>query len=199
MRPMSGKRQYRLGKRQASVDETRRRIVSAAAEEYRVNGIEDTSMQAVARRADVAPGTVLYHFPEPDKLAEAVVDSWIADLEMPTSELIDSDASLEERVRTLAEELFGLWERSETAYQVYQKSSDHPVMARANAMWEKNLGEMLVRALGDRAAEPEALQVVAAVVSPGFRGTLLMSGLSSDRSIEVAADLALGWLSNSQS
>lgn len=194
---MAGKRPYNLGKRQASVDETKRRIVAAADEEYQINGIEDTSMQAVARRADVAPGTVLYHFPEPEELAEAVIESWITEMDMPTPESIDPKASLEERVRTLVTELFGLYERSESAYQVYQKSFHHPAIARANEMWEKNVSEMLARALGDHAAAPEAIQVVAAVVNPGFRGALLTSGLTAERSAEVATALAMGWLSGS--
>ena len=140
-------------------------------------------------------GTVLYHFPQPEELAEAVIDSWITEMEMPTPDLIDPGAPLERRVRTLVEELFGLYERSESAYQVYQKSFHHPAMARANDMWEKNVSEMLVRALGDRAAESEAFQVVAALVNPGFRGVLMTNGLSAEGSVEVATELATGWLS----
>jgi AcrR family transcriptional regulator len=192
---MPGKRPYRLGKRQASVDETKRRIIAAAAEEYQINGIEDTSMQAVARRAEVAPGTVLYHYPTPDDLAGAVVESWIAEMRMPTPESIDPGAALKERLSTLVEELYGLYERSEVAYRVYSKSGHHPVMARADQMWQKNVGEMLGRALADRADEPHALQVVAALVNPGFRGTLMMSGLSAKESVEVATELAVVWLS----
>lgn len=194
----SARRPYRLGKRQASVDETRRRIIAAAAEEYRINGIEDTSMQAVARRADLAPGTVLYHYPDPERLAEAVVESWVAEMHMPTAGTIDPGAPLEQRIRTLVTELFGLYERSEPAYQVYVKSGNHPVMERASGMWERNAGEMLARALGDRLGEPEAPQVIGALVSPGFRGTLIVNGCSSDRAIDVAADLALGWLTRGE-
>jgi AcrR family transcriptional regulator len=191
----SRKRPYRLGKRQASVDDTKRRIVAAAAEEYQINGIEDTSMQAVARRADVAPGTVLYHYPTPDDLAEAVVDSWIADMRMPTPEAIDPDAPLERRIHALVEELFGLYERSEEAYRVYMKSGSHPVLARAEAMWEKNVGEMMMRALGDRAGDIKTMQVVGALVAPGFRGNLVSVGMSSDEVVQAAADLVIGWLS----
>ncbi len=151
-------------------------------------------MQGVARRADVAPGTVLYHYPMPEDLAQAVVDSWIAEMRMPTPESIDPRAPLEQRVHTLVEELYGLYERSEDAYQVYMKSGHHPVMARANELWETNVGEMLGRALGERVNEPKALQVVASLVSPGFRGTLLMNGLSAGQSVGVATDLVVGWL-----
>lgn len=195
MSTMPGKRPYRLGKRQASVDQTKRRIVAAASEEYQLNGIEDTSMQAVARRADVAPGTVLYHYAAPEDLAQAVVESWTAEMRMPTPESIDPEAPLEQRIQTLVEELYGLYERSEGAYRVYLKSTHHPVMARAEGLWQKNVSEMLGRALGERVSERQALQVVAALVNPGFRGTLLMNGLSAQKSMEVATELAVAWLS----
>jgi AcrR family transcriptional regulator len=191
---VAGKRPCRLGKREASVEETKRRILVAASEEYRVNGIEDTSMQAVARRADVAPGTVLYHYPTPDELAESVVESWIADLEAPSPESIDPGAPLADRVRTLVEELFGLYQRSEYAYQAFVKSPHHPAMEKANDWWEENVGAMLDRALGETASTPETMEVLTALINPGFRGNLIGAGLSSKRAVEVATELAVLWL-----
>ena len=178
------------------MDDTKRRIVAAAAAEYQINGIEETSMQAVARRADVAPGTVLYHYPTPEDLAEAVVDSWIAEMRMPTPDAIDPEAPLDERVRALVAELFGLYERSEDAYRVYVKSGSHPVLSRAEAMWEQNVGEMMSRALGDRARAMATMQVIGVLVAPGFRGSLVAAGMSSEEAVQTAADLVLAWLSS---
>lgn len=192
----SGRRPYRLGKREASVAETRRRIIAAAIEEYATSGIEGTSMQAVARRADVAPGTVLYHYPTPDDLTRAVVDTWVAEMQMPTPESIDPAASLGERVRTLVEELYGLFERSEAAYQIYAKSPQHPVLARAEEAWQRNVAEMMERALAgiDHA---RVFPVVGALVDPGFRGILLRNGMSPEEAATTAVELALGWLTRS--
>ncbi len=53
---------------------------------------------------------------------------------------------------------------------------------------------MLFAALGERAQDSETVQVISALTNPGFRGTLLETGLSSERAIEVATRLALGWL-----
>jgi hypothetical protein len=50
-------RPYRLGKRAINLGETRRRIVEGAADAYAERGVQATSMQEVARRADVAPAT----------------------------------------------------------------------------------------------------------------------------------------------
>ena len=191
---MSSKRPYRLGKRQASVDETRRRILDAAMLEYQEHGIPDTSMQAVARRADVAPGTVLYHFPAPDDLAEAVIERWLVEMDAPSPELIREEDPLDVRLDRLAAELFDLYERSEPAYRIYAKSPRHPLLVRYETQWFDNVGRMIARALGDRATDPEALQVVGALLHPGFRGMLLEVGFQRERASKLAAELALGWL-----
>lgn len=191
---MSKKRPYRLGKRQASVDETKRRIVEAATLEYAENGIPDTSMQAVARRADVAPGTVLYHYPTPDDLVEATVERWIVDYDAPSPEAIDPDAPLDERIRALVFELFDLYERSDHAYRIYSKSPRHPVLKRYEQWWYENVNEMMVRALGDRASDSETMRVVSALVNPGFRGTLVSTGITTEQSVDVSAYLVMSWL-----
>lgn len=191
---MPGKRPYRLGKRKAAVDETKRRIIEAASLEYQENGVEETSMQAVARRAEVAPGTVLYHYPTPENLADAVVESWLETMEPPTPEAIDEEASLPERVTALIGELFRLYERTGHLYRVYQKSPDHPSIRQASQWWFQNVQAMLLRALGDRAEDPEAVQVVSVLVNPGFRGTLMSTGIAADRTTEIATQLVIDWL-----
>lgn len=191
---MSKKRPYRLGKRQAAVDETKRRILEAATLEFAANGIPDTSMQAVARRAEVAPGTVLYHYPTPDDLVEAAVERWIVEMEAPSPEAIDPDAPLADRVRALVVELFGLYERSEYAYRIYSKSPDHPVLKRYEKWWYDNVGEMMTRALGPLAGDPETMNVVSVLVNPGFRGTLLSTGIPPGRSVDVSTHLVLSWI-----
>jgi len=69
-------RQYQLGRRQADIDEGRRRILDAA----RAQLIESThyaafTVEAVARRADVARATVYYQFGSKTRLLEALCDS----------------------------------------------------------------------------------------------------------------------------
>jgi AcrR family transcriptional regulator len=177
------------------VDETKRRILDAATLEFSEKGIPDTSMQAVARRAEVAPGTVLYHYPTPDDLVEATVEKWIDEMKAPAPEAIDVEAPLEDRIRSLVVELFGLYARSEHAYRIYSKSPSHPVLKRFETWWYENVNQMMIRALGDRAADPESMQVVSVLVNPGFRGTLLMTGITQERSVEISTTLVLSWLS----
>lgn len=176
------------------MDRTKRRIIEAATLEYLENGIPDTSMQAVARRADVAPGTVLYHYPNADELAEAVIQSWMAGFEAPSVETISAEDPLDLRIAKLIREVFSLCERSDVAYRVYVKSPDYPVLKKYERWWNENVGEMLFRALGEKAQEPEALRVVSVLVDPGFRGTLIGRGLSAERAVGVATELAVCWL-----
>jgi AcrR family transcriptional regulator len=176
------------------VADTKRRILDAANAEYAENGIEDTSMQAVARRADVAPGTVLYHYPTPEDLADAVVETWIDEIGMPTADDIDSGADLQTRIRSLVGLLYEMYESSEWAYKIYQKSPNHPSLVKSNQMWEENLGAMLFKAIGERAMDLEAVQVISVLIDPGFRGTLLSRGMSPERAVEAATQMTLDWL-----
>lgn len=191
---MPGKRSYRLGKRQAAVDATRQRILDAASAAYQEHGIEDTSMQEVARRADVAPGTVLYHYPTPESLAEEVVDSWVESMEPPRPDVIDPDEPIDVRITKLVVELYGLYERTGHLYRVYQKSPTHPALLRAAAWWDENVASMLARGLGDRTSDEEAMKVISVLTNPGFRGTLIMTGIDPDRAAAIAAEMAIDWL-----
>ncbi len=68
-------RPYRLGERQASIDQTRARIVEAARTLLTADkGLTNLSMEAVARQADVARMTVYYQFGSKTGLLEAVCD-----------------------------------------------------------------------------------------------------------------------------
>jgi AcrR family transcriptional regulator len=69
-------RPYRLGQRQVATDETRARILAAARDQLK----EETSfsIDAVARRADVARMTVYYQFGSKRGLLEALFDQLAA-------------------------------------------------------------------------------------------------------------------------
>ncbi|AUY50270.1 TetR/AcrR family transcriptional regulator [Streptomyces sp. CB01881] len=70
-------RSYRMGQRQADVDETRARIVAAA--RGQLAGTGTLSLDAVAKRADVARATVYYQFGSKTGLLEAVCDALAAE------------------------------------------------------------------------------------------------------------------------
>ncbi|WKN48152.1 TetR/AcrR family transcriptional regulator [Nocardioides sp. Arc9.136] len=56
------------------------RIVEVAREVFREQGY-DASLDLVAKRAGVGPGTLYRHFPSRDALVDAVMQSWVATVE----------------------------------------------------------------------------------------------------------------------
>src|SRR5947199_8865430 len=72
-------RPYKLGQRQASTDQTRARILSAARELLMASqSFSGFSIEAVARQADVARMTVYHQFGSKIGLLEALCDSLAA-------------------------------------------------------------------------------------------------------------------------
>jgi AcrR family transcriptional regulator len=68
-------RDYQLGRRQAAVDSTRRKVVDAARDLLADQaGYPAFTLDAVARRADVARATVYYQFGSKARLLEALYD-----------------------------------------------------------------------------------------------------------------------------
>lgn len=70
-------RQYRMQARQASVDQTRERILEAAAALWLEDSYDDVTLDAVAARAGVTRQTVIRHFGSKEGLVEGVA-AWAA-------------------------------------------------------------------------------------------------------------------------
>lgn len=66
-------RQYRLGRREASVEQTRERILQAARSLVSEAGFRAASLEQVAARADVARATVYHHFTSKLGLLDALM------------------------------------------------------------------------------------------------------------------------------
>jgi AcrR family transcriptional regulator len=189
-------RPYNLGKRAASVEQTKQRIRHAALREYAVTGVAAASMQSIARRADVAPGTVLYHYPDPDDLVRDVMANRVEAMAVPTADTMDADAPLSARITWLTRELFRVYEGTELDYQAWMRSRDHPQFRRYERWYYEVYGAVLAAALGPDHTDPRALQVVSALIDPGFRASLAQRGLTHDDAVEETVRLVLGWLTH---
>ncbi|MEZ5185494.1 MAG: TetR/AcrR family transcriptional regulator [Candidatus Nanopelagicales bacterium] len=189
-------RPYRMTRRAAAVDQTRQRILNAALAEYAESGIAGTSMQAVARRADVASGTVLYHYPTPDDLADAVLVNTVHTLAAPTADDIDPEAPLADRMRTVTSGFFRVYRNTDLEYRAWLKSRAHPAMKHWEQWYLKTYGQALSKALGNRAADAGALQIASALIDPGFRASLLQRGFTEEQAIEQTVRLLMAWLAS---
>ena len=66
-----------MRQRQASIDETRARILDAAVSLYETVGPAGTTMSAAAAGAGITRSTLYRHFPTDADLANAVIDEWL--------------------------------------------------------------------------------------------------------------------------
>jgi AcrR family transcriptional regulator len=170
------------------VEVTRRRILEAAQAEFTDKGIDGTSMQAVARRADLAAGTVLYHFPEIDQLARAVIKHLFVQMELPTmAAIVDRPAGA--RVAALVEEMYRFYERTSHLYPFHEKNQHHPLVKEALADFERAVAELVQVTLGRR-ARSAVTAVVSALVDVSFYAHLTARRLTTRQAATAASALA---------
>ena len=115
-------------------------------------------MQSIARRADVAPGTVRYHYPDPGA--------------------VDAATPVADRIATMTTEMFRVYASTDLDYRAWLHSRDHPVMRTYERRYDDLFPAALAAALGDLATVPHVFQVVSALIDPGFRASLVMRGRS---------------------
>ena len=188
-------RSYSLGKRAEHVADTRRRIVDAALELYQEKSVSATTMLDVARRADVAPGTVANHFGSAEGLAAEVTAQVLADLRMPTVDLFDGVDHLAQRIRLLVGEISAFFERSKTWYQVSQREPPGAQVWRdAEARYYVEQDALIRAALGPVAADADAVAVVSAMLGTYVLGAIEASGRTAEEAVELMADLLTAWL-----
>jgi AcrR family transcriptional regulator len=73
----SARRLVEPRRRRGSPDETRARLVAAAAEELERHGYHGTDSNRIARAAGYAPGTFYKHFPDKRAILLAAYEAWV--------------------------------------------------------------------------------------------------------------------------
>ena len=188
-------RSYSLGKRAEQVADTRRRIVDAALALYQEKSVSATTMQDVARRADVASGTVANHFGSAEALAAEVTAQVLADLRMPTPDLFDGVDPLGQRIRLLVGEISAFFERSKPWYQVSQREPPGAqVWADAETRFYVELDTLVRAALGQAAADGDAVAVVSALLGTYVLGAIEATGRTAEDAVELLSDVITAWL-----
>ena len=150
-------------------------------------------MVAVARRADVASGTVLYHYPEPETLADAVADRWIDQTDWPEVPPIPADTSLEERVDLLLDTVYAMYETARPAADVYRKSPDHPAVSKLQSAWDDQISETISSVLGGHVSDADR-PMISAILEGPFLSTLIRYGIQEDQLQGAASRLIVAWL-----
>ena len=101
-----------MSQRASAAEATRRRILEASLKLHAEKGFAATSWQDIAKEADVAIGTVYFHFPTVDELIPACSALGMTLMPLPSAEIFSGLRGRAQRVRRLVEELFGFYERA---------------------------------------------------------------------------------------
>ena len=191
-------RKYDLGKRAAAVADTRRRILDAAVEVYAERGLSGATFQEIARRADVAAGTVHYQFATPEELQQAALERIRESLDVPTPALFDGVRDPVERLRRLVAALFEFYDRSTVWYRLFEHDRG---TVRALQEGERRFYEDLQRLVAAAVdpTDPEVMAVVFAMAGPGTRGAFLQAGFDEAGAVEKVTELLARWIAGKAS
>lgn len=81
--------------------ETRQRLLDAAAELFAERGIESSSVDAIADRADRTSGAIYDHFDGKEGLLFALLEGWVDDVAVAIGAELATATSLDERLATI--------------------------------------------------------------------------------------------------
>ena len=188
-------RTYELGKRAVHKAETRRRIIAAALELYQEQGVSATTMLDIARRADVAPGTVANHFGSATALAVEVTAEILGELRMPTLAIFDGVVGLRARIDILVREMSAFFERSDPWYRASRREdAGVSFWADAEARYSVQLDALVRAALGPLSSDEDAVAVVVTVFGLWIIGALQAAGRTNEEAVRLVSDLLATWL-----
>ena len=182
-------RSYSMERRSAQVVETRERILDAALELFSERGARGTTMNELARRADVAPTTVSNHFKTQESLIEAVVERISADSRVPDSTIFVGTRSLTDRLSILTRSMFEFFDRTMHWFDLLGAELDEvPTLARAQAAFWLSIHQLYEEALAGNEDDLLA-KTTAGLLHPATFGALKAAGMSVDEATSVVADL----------
>lgn len=150
-------------------------------------------MAAVARRADVASGTVLYHYPEPEALADAVADRLIEEAAWPEVPQIPDETSLDTRVKLLLDIVYAMYETARPVSEISKKSPQHPAMKKLQGAWDDQVSETIADVLGSRVMD-EDKPMISAILEGPFLSSLIRHGVNEEQIQKSAGRLIVAWL-----
>jgi AcrR family transcriptional regulator len=182
-------RAYSMQRRSGHVAQTRERILDAASELFSERGAQATTMNLVARRADVSPTTVSNHFPTQEKLLETVVSRVLAEIDVPDSTIFHQTRSLAGRLRVLTISMYAFFERTSHWFELLgAELVEVPALASAEAAFWGSIRQLYSQALAGSDDDLLA-KTTAGLLHPATFGALKAVGMSVDEAAAVVADL----------
>jgi AcrR family transcriptional regulator len=185
-------RKYDMTKRAAALEATRRRIVDATVAAHRELGIQATSWDEIASRAEVGVGTVYRHFRSLEELLPACGALVTETLALPTEDeipgLFDGARSLQERIHRIVTRIFG---------NIRREREDLPDLEPWHQWIEKTLDVMSREALRPINPDKQALDLTRALADLYTWKAFNQRGLSQHETIETVTRLIAGAVAQS--
>ena len=185
-------RSYRLGRRAESAEGTRRRIVAATRALHVEQGVADTTVKQIARRADVSVGTVYHHFPNYDDVIRACSQLTFATVRPPTDAIFAGCRSTRARLDRLAHELFACYERFPDLEGARCDRKKLPVLDQELGRFDQHLAALVRQAVAP-AGEP-IQRMARALTDVVVCRTLTSQGLSTGEAADQVAALLELWV-----
>jgi AcrR family transcriptional regulator len=163
--------------------ETRQRLLDAAAELFAARGVEGSSVDAIAERAERTSGAVYDHFGGKDGLLFALLEGWVDDVAVVVGAELVNATTLDERLASLWRNVTdpptgdGRWialEHELWSYAARNDAAREHLARRYRAAWE-----------GVDEAVAEWTHDQSSAVGPALIGVLL--GLEMIRRVDPAA------------
>jgi AcrR family transcriptional regulator len=184
-----------MGRRAAASAETRRRIVDAAIALHAEKGVLGTSWPDIAKRADVALGTVYRHFRGLDQLVPACTSENALRTKPPGPNILVGLTRPEDRIGQYVQELFAFYGRS--APWTPRAGVDRhqlPVLDSIISRREAGLKALVEETLGPVRRRRRALEVALAMTDFGVWRSLTRSGLSTETAARLVTEVLMTWL-----
>jgi AcrR family transcriptional regulator len=185
-----------MTRRQASKQETRQLILTAARLLFAQKGMEECTIRDIAQAAGVSPASVVVHFKSKTALLEEALNR---DIENALSELLASmpeDQGLLERLLHLATGFFRLYDQNRNLYRalirhtIFEPVSETPHMTNMTARYIQFLAGMIEAEQTRGLIRPEVdAQVAAGAIFFLYLGALVLLFRMPEMTVEMVAEI----------
>jgi len=188
-------RAYRMDRRAASAAATRLRVVEAAVDLHREKGPAATTWLDIARRADVAIGTVYRYFPGYDELIPACTTHGARLTRPPAAEVVSAGRTTQERLARFVQELFAFYERAASWLEHGRCDRNKlPVLDAIYRRREAAMEDLARKTLGSRGRNPQSVAATLALTDLSVWRSLTSRQMTTAMAADLVTEILTGWL-----
>lgn len=181
------KRVYRMTRRAAAEEETRKRITQSTVDLHEALGPSRTSISAIAEHAGVRRSTVYRHFPDEAALFTACTQHWMAANPPPDLALWAAIADANQRVEAALTQLYPYYRRTcQMMTGIHRDEEIMPLVKQMMAGYRwylRSAGEVLMSGQHPAPDRSEMLEAAIghALSFPVWRSLALEQGLTDEQ------------------